>query len=493
MSDATQALTQLLDTWRAARHESTSELIHLVGSNVDFDAPSLTKKSQRAAAVDWLEATAREGPATLSQRLVQLEAVLGDWSAANLWPIFEALAARPADPRIATLATRLLVRDVRSDLTDKFRRRLVTCVEVHGDLGHWRALEVGFITNGVEMGLVQRYRRLLAAGLAARPDGPEIPAGERAAYATQVWEVGEAPVTEPDLFAHVYEDPTDLSRRQVLADALLERGDPRGEFIALQLSGNDEKRQAALIKRHGKEWSGPFAKVADDVRFEGGFITSVRLKRMTQARFAVLASAREWATVKRVTPGIPRLTRTMISLEDPGAVSEETLRSYVRDKLSLPIKHLHLDELNDAMLPTLKSFQRLETLSVPVSSLRLTEHLLMAAWPALKAMELRTQLFDLGMTAWLGLRQTMVPSTLTLTAAPGDALELHRTPEGIVVHLKHVANLFDAVRWRSVGRVVHAHPTRVTTQFFRPPTVAQEAALRSLFEPLGIPVEWRRG
>ena len=66
----------------------------------------------------------------------------------------------------------------------------------------------------------------------------------------------------------------------------------RGEFIALQLSGNDEKRQAALIKRHGKEWSGPFAKVADDVRFEGAFITSVRLKRMTQARFAVLASAR---------------------------------------------------------------------------------------------------------------------------------------------------------------------------------------------------------
>lgn len=43
------------------------------------------------------------------------------------------------------------------------------------------------------------------------------------------------------LFAKVYADPTDDAIRAVLADLLTERGDPRGEFIALQLARHATK------------------------------------------------------------------------------------------------------------------------------------------------------------------------------------------------------------------------------------------------------------
>jgi uncharacterized protein (TIGR02996 family) len=45
----------------------------------------------------------------------------------------------------------------------------------------------------------------------------------------------------PDLWRLVAESPDDLGPRLVLADALLEQGDPRGEMIALQCRGADAK------------------------------------------------------------------------------------------------------------------------------------------------------------------------------------------------------------------------------------------------------------
>lgn len=495
MSDATRELTRLLNHWRAARHESTSELIHLVGGLVRFEPSPLPKRGQKAAALEWLDVTAREGPATLSLRLAQLEPLISDWSPSNLWPVFEALATRAPDPRLGTFATRLLVGDVRVDFTDKFLRRLLNCVEVHGDVSHYRALEVGFSTRMLDGGLAERALRLMKKGLTARVVGPELPQSERASLASQLWEPGELPSSSNDLLALVYEDPHDLSRRQVLADSLLERADPRGEFIALQLARTDEKRQLALIKKHGKTWLGPFAKVVDDFTFEDGFVSRVQLKHLTLAQFQVLSAAKEWATVKRVRHGVQRFSRTMISLEDPGAVSAEALRGYLRDKLSLPISQLVLEEVTDETLPLLMSFQRLKSLYVRINSSRLTNALVSANWPALESLTLLGTHFDSGVTAWLGARGVMKFSNLTLMAEhSGDALELRHRDGGFVLHLRHVATLLDPVRLlRTVARVINVKPLRIRAQFVRPPRAVEEAALRSLAEPLGIPIDWIRG
>lgn len=495
MADATKELTRLLNHWRVARHESTSELIHLVGGLVRFEPSPLPKRGQKAAALEWLDVTSREGPATLSHRLAQLEPLISDWSPSNLWPVFEAIATRQADPRLGTFATRLLVGDVRVEFTDKLRRRLLNCVEVHGDISHYRALEVGLSVRMLDGGLVERIHRLLKKGLTAKVVGPELPPGERAALASQLWEPGELPSSSNDLLELVYEDPFDLSRRQVLADSLLERGDPRGEFIALQLAKTDEKRQAALLKKHHKAWLGPFAKIVDDFGFEDGFVSRIQLKHLTVAQFQLLAAAKEWATVKRVRHGVQRFSRTMISLEDPGAVSPEALRGYLRDKLSLPVSQLVLDEVTDETLPLLMSFRRLKSLYVRINSSRMTEALVGANWPALESLTLLGSNFDHGVTAWLGLRKVVIPANLTLMSEhSGDALEIRRRDDGFVLHLRHVATLLDPVRLlRTVARVINAKPLRIRAQFVRPARVVEEAALRSLAEPLGIPIDWIRG
>lgn len=63
------------------------------------------------------------------------------------------------------------------------------------------------------------------------------------------------------------EDPDDVETLAVYADWLIDQGDPRGELIQVQLALEDEsrpkeqrkelkKREAALLKKHEKEWLG---------------------------------------------------------------------------------------------------------------------------------------------------------------------------------------------------------------------------------------------
>ena len=60
------------------------------------------------------------------------------------------------------------------------------------------------------------------------------------------------------LFAAVFANPDDEGARQVLADALMEQGDPRGEFMSLQLqprrTQRSERRMDKLLERHRAEF-----------------------------------------------------------------------------------------------------------------------------------------------------------------------------------------------------------------------------------------------
>src|SRR5437016_1919103 len=66
------------------------------------------------------------------------------------------------------------------------------------------------------------------------------------------------------------ENPDDLSSHMAYADYLSEQGDPRGEFIQVQLALEDEshsaverrrlrKRESDLLKAHEREWLGELA------------------------------------------------------------------------------------------------------------------------------------------------------------------------------------------------------------------------------------------
>ena len=108
---------------------------------------------------------------------------------------------------------------------------------------------------------------------------------------------GCAPILRmSDLLARVHEAPDDDTAKLVVADALLERKDPRGEFIALQFkvwrgeaTKEDRARVSALLSKHRARWLGPLIDVLEpeSVVFEKGFLR----------RGALL----EWACAANVT------------------------------------------------------------------------------------------------------------------------------------------------------------------------------------------------
>ena len=105
------------------------------------------------------------------------------------------------------------------------------------------------------------------------------------------------------LFDAVYADPHSDARRLVLADHLLELGDPRGEFITLQiqkqqrpLSGSAMRREKLLLRKHREAWLGPVAKLlVGEEQWERGFLSQAwaRLTGDTDGD-------RRWNTVKKL-------------------------------------------------------------------------------------------------------------------------------------------------------------------------------------------------
>lgn len=99
-----------------------------------------------------------------------------------------------------------------------------------------------------------------------------------------------------DLLARVHDAPDDDTAKLVVADALLEQKDPRGEFIMLQFkvwrgeaTKEDRTRVSALLSKHRASWLGPLGDVLEpeSLVFEKGFLRQGALQ--------------EWACAANVT------------------------------------------------------------------------------------------------------------------------------------------------------------------------------------------------
>lgn len=93
----------------------------------------------------------------------------------------------------------------------------------------------------------------------------------------------------------------------MLGDALLERGDPRGELIQLQLAGRGTARVAELLAKHGRTWLDGLQRTArgrlrtDTVIgprvFRRGFVARIGLQKLpNDAELALTA----WRTVEEL-------------------------------------------------------------------------------------------------------------------------------------------------------------------------------------------------
>lgn len=113
---------------------------------------------------------------------------------------------------------------------------------------------------------------------------------------------------EEALLNTLAERPFDRALRLVFADWLLERGDPRGEVIALcargGLSLTERRRVADLTSRGASAWLGPLKAVADlrRTRFRDGFLDElVGLTPRLPALYHRLAGEPRLATVRALT------------------------------------------------------------------------------------------------------------------------------------------------------------------------------------------------
>lgn len=140
--------------------------------------------------------------------------------------------------------------------------------------------------------------------VAGLPERAELSAARREAldaHAGAAKPVSTRNTSEDELLAAIYANPADDTPRQVYADMLLEKGDPRGEFISLQLANADEKKQRALLKAHGKQWLGELAEVlASTYEFRRGFLSKATIKFRNKADFDKWSDRPEWATVEEV-------------------------------------------------------------------------------------------------------------------------------------------------------------------------------------------------
>jgi uncharacterized protein (TIGR02996 family) len=78
----------------------------------------------------------------------------------------------------------------------------------------------------------------------------------------------------------ILDNPEDIASHAAYADLLQEQGDPQGELVQVQLAMEDEKlpakrrreltkREAALLKEHGEQWIGEWAKLTEKCGPEG--------------------------------------------------------------------------------------------------------------------------------------------------------------------------------------------------------------------------------
>jgi uncharacterized protein (TIGR02996 family) len=112
------------------------------------------------------------------------------------------------------------------------------------------------------------------------------------------------------LWAELAAQPGDDAPRLVLADALLERGDARGELFALQCAGRragkSRRREARLVRDHWADWTGELAPILarDGCVFRRGMlhVIAVGATDTPAGSYAGLRGRRELACVQIVRP-----------------------------------------------------------------------------------------------------------------------------------------------------------------------------------------------
>jgi uncharacterized protein (TIGR02996 family) len=304
-------LEALLAVWRETRSRELAELIGVAGAELSRALPPIARH------YDWLDTASLLRPwdvdrllraltlqpfTKLKDRVARLERFDDDPRIAAglaaaldkletpklvMSPLFELLALQ-RDVRVkAMLQRRRHQREVRPTIGRALHKGLD---------GVFERLEEPAAPTPAERVLLKRVRRALATLAAGEP------------VRLEQLEVKREPTAPAgaELLQAIFASPSSDEPRKVYADWLMQRGDPRGELIALQLqprSAASVDRQRELFERHGREWLGTLepvvtAKLED---FERGFLAVARVRLITDSQVKQVPNDPAWALIRTLS------------------------------------------------------------------------------------------------------------------------------------------------------------------------------------------------
>ena len=162
------------------------------------------------------------------------------------------------------------------------------------------------------------------------------------------------------LLAAVYEAPHDDAPRLVLADHLVQRGDPRGELINLQLAraagradDTPRARELELLAASNGQWVGRIGLAIDVERFvfHRGFVAYGQLPR-TRGTLAQFVSDPAWATLE-----ILDVNWTTLLRDERAALGQLIAGRGVRAVIG--VQDVFLSTLHDDVLAKLERIEQL--------------------------------------------------------------------------------------------------------------------------------------
>ncbi|MCB9674899.1 MAG: TIGR02996 domain-containing protein [Alphaproteobacteria bacterium] len=436
MSGPTEQLDGLLETWRATRDPRVADAIEAVSAGLSetlsfdpHDPDSWMARARVADARGRGELLARWFPPDWRVFADQLVVVEG-WpddprTAGALCGLLRAAPFRSHPSREAWARVYALLERLRDPRTPK---SVPGDAEAHGQR---------FPRRDTRAWMRAAHERLLAVDFGYTP----VPEADAAALAGLG---GRASRTEADLLAAVYANPDDDAARLVYADALTQRGDPRGELIGLQLlakpAAAQKKRAEELLQSHRLGWLGPLAPIFDarDLTFERGFPVGGWLSAVTPLDLLQSATGCDvwrtfrWLNVRGAAPGYSEMLadEALFGLRDLAYVAGSVLSGFV-DEAPRDLERLQLSGdleyvgFADALLEG-RGLPALRRLSVwyitgdDPAQPGLDRILASPVGQALESLEIRGS-SEAGLTPWMEalLAREDVPDALIVTCGSG--------------------------------------------------------------------------
>jgi uncharacterized protein (TIGR02996 family) len=304
-----KALEVLVEGWREGRATALAELIDQFAARLSSKLPPVNGAGATSDRQAWLQVAEDQRQATLPRLFEVLPRTTGPHAAERI----EALAQWPVSPLISSALAKWFEHPpFDGKARGRCFPRALEILEAHRDPRTVAVLkklaEPANRSKTIRVLGLSSWKPLRALVKRAEDwaPAPTPSAAELAMLQSLRARFAPAAVAKPAVsleafYAAVYAQPEDETARLILADVLQEAGDPRGEFIALQLAraaagGRPSKREKELVETWGRDWLGALnpALMRQGIVFERGFLAHCSYNGDPSVQ---LVERPEWATV----------------------------------------------------------------------------------------------------------------------------------------------------------------------------------------------------